>query len=76
MPAELLTDFNPSLVALAEMRSLVKDAPGIWRLHSAANWAGVGRCHYHSNHVPIIKTIDDETLVKVNIGIGSQVELR
>ena len=58
------------------MRSLVNDAFGISRLLLTRILARVGRCHYHSNNVPIIKTIDDETLVKVNVGIGTEVELR
>lgn len=62
--------------ALALMRSLVKDASRISSLCSAGSLARLGRCHYHSNNIPIIKTMDDETLVKVNFGIGWQVELR
>ena len=69
-------DFSLSLLGLAEMRSLVNDASGIRRLKSAGNWARVGRCRYQSNNIPIIKTIDHESVVEVNIGIDSQVELR
>ena len=59
-----------------QMKSLAKDAFRISTIRPAGSLTRVGRCHYHSNNLPIIKTIDDETLVKVSAGIGSQVEIR
>lgn len=58
------------------MRSLLNDAFRISRSRSIKQLATVGQCHYHSNNIPIIKTTDDEIAVKVNVGIGKQVNLR
>ncbi|KAF6228144.1 hypothetical protein HO133_007874 [Letharia lupina] len=59
------------------MRSLISNAVAIFRLQPAGGiLASVGRNQYHSYNIPIIKTIDDETHVKIKLGIGKQVELR
>ena len=62
-----------NLSALAEMKGLVNDVFGISGLYPARKLAKIGRCHYHST---IIQAIDDEILVKVNVGIGGKVDLR
>ena len=58
------------------MKSFVKNAFHFSRLRPAGSIARVDRRHYHSNSIPIIKTIDDETTVKVKVGLAAQVELR
>ena len=58
------------------MRCLFNDTPAVSRLHIVGNRAKLGRCHYHSNGTPSVKNIDDESLVKVKVGIGKPVELR
>ena len=45
-------------------------------LHSAKYSLRAGRCHYHSSHIPNLGIVDDESLVKVNVGIGRQVDIR
>lgn len=55
------------------MKGLVNDVFGISGLYPARKLAKIGRCHYHST---IIQAIDDEILVKVNVGIGGKVDLR
>ena len=65
-----------ALSALAQMRCLVKDAFRTSELYSTAYFLRVGRCHYHSSHIPNLRTVDDESLVKVNVGIGRQVDIR
>ena len=66
------------LLASVQMRSLTKNILRISNLYPPRSSVQVGRCHYHSglNKVPIVKTIDDEILVKVNLGISRQIELR
>ena len=59
-----------------KVRRLFNETPAILRLYSVGNRAKVGRCHYHSNGTPSVKNIDDESLVKVKVGIGKPVELR
>lgn len=61
---------------LEKTRCLFNDTPAISRLHVVENRAKLGRCHYHSNGTPSVKNIDDESLVKVKVGIGKPVELR
>ena len=58
------------------MRCLVKNAFRTSGLYFAASFVRVGRCHYHSSHIPNLGTVDDESLVKVNVGIGRQVNIR
>ena len=58
------------------MRCLVKDAFRTSRLYSPTYSVRVGRCHYHSSHIPNLGIVDNESLVKVNVGIGRQVDLR
>ena len=58
------------------MRCLVKDAFRTSGLYSAKYFLRSGRCHYHSSHIPHLGTVDDESLVKVNLGIGRQVAIR
>lgn len=56
------------------MRSVVNGA--LHSLRPTKSLVTVGRCHYHTNSIPIIKTIDDETLVGINVGIRAHVDLR
>lgn len=65
-----------ALSALAQMRCLVKDAFRTSGLYSATYSVRVGRCHYHASHIPNLGIVDDESLVKVNVGIGRQVGIR
>ena len=58
------------------MRCLVKYAFRTSRSYSAIDTNRVGRCYYHSSHIPNLRTVDDESLVKVNVGIGRQVDIR
>ena len=57
-------------------RGLFGSASAISRLQIVENRARVGRCHYHSNGTPTVKNIDDESVVKIKVGIGKPVELR
>ena len=59
-----------------ETRCLFNNTPAISRLHIVEKRAKLGRRHYHSNGTPSVKNIDDESLVKVKVGIGKPVELR
>ena len=58
------------------MRCLVKDAFRTSDSYFAKYFVRLGRCHYHSSHIPNLRTVDDESLVKVNVGIGRQVAIR
>ena len=58
------------------MRCLVKDVFRTSGLYTATYSVRVGRCHYHASHIPNRGTIDDESHVKINVGIGRQVDIR
>ena len=57
------------------MQCFVKDAFQTSRLYLVRSVTRIGQCHYHTNNIPHVKTIDDETIVKVNVGIARQVNL-
>ena len=67
--------YHFALSALAQMQCLVKDAFRISRSYLDRSVARVGQCHYQTNNIPHVKTIDDETIVKVNVGIARQLNL-